>query len=201
MLLAILSHIRIVRWFNPVFGNSFTFAGLVAGIEVIGAFRLFAGQLFVRISVVIVSHRVLHRTQGNSGALSGGAIFAEHTQLALSRVTVSASKGGAFGGGIYSLLGKTTIEHSRLVGNQSGLYGGGLHSASDLSVRVYFSTISGNTAGAHGAGLFIQGTGAALIGGSTISGEKRAAVSASLNPAFRSALHCMGVRTPLRSPR
>ncbi|HET7778898.1 MAG TPA: choice-of-anchor Q domain-containing protein [Rudaea sp.] len=110
-------------------------------------------------------------TQGNSGALSGGAIFAEHTQLALSRVTVSASKGGAFGGGIYSLLGKTTIEHSRLVGNQSGLYGGGLHSASDLSVRVYFSTISGNTAGAHGAGLFIQGTGDALIGGSTISGN------------------------------
>jgi hypothetical protein len=53
---------------NPVFGDSFTFAGLVAGIEVIGAFRLFAGQLLVRISVVIVGHRVLHRTQGNSGA-------------------------------------------------------------------------------------------------------------------------------------
>src|ERR1700759_1153569 len=33
MLLAILIHIRIVRWFNPVFGNSLTFAGLGAGID------------------------------------------------------------------------------------------------------------------------------------------------------------------------
>src|ERR1700753_2608833 len=68
MLLAILIHIRIVRWFNPVFGDSLAFAGLVAGIEMIGAFRLFAGQLFVRISGVIVGHRVLHLTRGNSGA-------------------------------------------------------------------------------------------------------------------------------------
>ncbi|HKT34533.1 MAG TPA: hypothetical protein VJR03_06845, partial [Nitrospira sp.] len=68
-LLAVLSRIPIARWFRPVFGDSFSFAGLVAGIEVIGAFRLLAGLLFVRISVVIiVGHRVLHGTQGNSGA-------------------------------------------------------------------------------------------------------------------------------------
>jgi hypothetical protein len=57
--LAIPDRLSIVAWFRAVLGDSFTFTGLVAGIEVIRAFRLFAGLFFVRILVVIVGHKAL----------------------------------------------------------------------------------------------------------------------------------------------
>ena len=79
----ILSRIPIARWFRPVFGGSFSFAGLVAGIEVIGAFRLLAGLLFVRIPVVFISHRVLHWTRGNRDAGGRFLLFASEYSFAV----------------------------------------------------------------------------------------------------------------------
>jgi hypothetical protein len=62
VLFARLNRILIVTWFGPIFGDSFAFAGLVAGIEVISAFRFFAGLFFVRIFVDVIGHRALHWT-------------------------------------------------------------------------------------------------------------------------------------------
>jgi hypothetical protein len=54
------NRIPVVTWFRSIFGDSFAFAGLVARIKVIRAFRFFAGLFFVRIFVVVIRHETLH---------------------------------------------------------------------------------------------------------------------------------------------
>jgi hypothetical protein len=74
VLFAALTRVPIVNGFRPIFGDRFSFSGLVAGIEVKRAFQLFTGLLYVGIFIIViivvvtVDHSALHRTQGNNSA-------------------------------------------------------------------------------------------------------------------------------------
>lgn len=110
---------------------------------------------------------------------SGGALFANPTDLVLDRVTIESSSagndGGGFvvignvtlanstvsgnttgdqGGGFFAFLGNTTVINSTLSGNTANQIGGAFYANRDVDIRS--STISGNVASDSGGGFYMK---------------------------------------------
>ncbi len=106
---------------------------------------------------------------------SGGAIYSQDANLALTNVAITGSSAASFGGGLAVPTGSLTIQTSTVSGNTSVAGGGGIYSASPTTIRqstIWGNNTTGNTSQSTGGGLNLGGTvGTDLIENTTISGN------------------------------
>lgn len=132
-----------------------------------GAVRLSKGSLVVRDS----------RSEGNSTAGKGGAIFVERSDFSTVDVLVEdtqfvSNSASGRGGAIANENSQLTILRSEFGNNTSSSDGGAIASNTVTGVsstRLFESTLDSNSSNARGGGLFASGSGEVVIGESTLS--------------------------------
>ena len=123
------------------------------------------GAIFSRENLVLDNSVV----SGNTAAGTGGGIYSNLGDLAVTDSVVSGNSTTYYGpgGGIGNVQGTLTVTSSHFSGNSATGYGGGVFS-DDGDVRVTSSTISGNSSDYHGGGIY-GNTGAVTVTDSTIA--------------------------------
>jgi predicted outer membrane repeat protein len=138
-----------------IIGKSVTIVGAGPGLTIIDGggidrvFHVLTGSSLTLIGMTI--------RNGNSGAGTGGGIFAAAgTQLTLIDVVVSGNQTAAGGGGIRA-EGSLALDHVIVRDNSAGTLGGGIITVFSPGATITNSVIADNRANLSGGGIYNQG--------------------------------------------